>query len=66
MITNKKECLNNDCQQVHEYQQQKKNVKAMIVNNSSNINKQKRMFVDIGGIVDNHCLNILFWLTIIV
>ena len=25
-INNKKECLNNDCQQVHEYQQTKKKV----------------------------------------
>jgi hypothetical protein len=40
--TNKKESLNNDCQQFLQYQQTKKKVKTMIDNDSTNINNNNK------------------------
>jgi hypothetical protein len=38
---NKKESLNSDGQQFHQYQQNKRKLKTVMVNNSTNINNTK-------------------------
>ena len=40
-INKTKESLNSDCQQFHQYQQNKRKFKTVMVNNSTNINKTK-------------------------
>ena len=50
-----KESLNSDGQQFHQYQQNKESLNSGMVNNSTNINFL--CFVDIGGMVNRHCLN---------
>jgi hypothetical protein len=50
-INSTKESLTSDGQQFHQYQQNKRKLKTVMINNTT--------VVDIGGIVDHHCLNFL-------
>jgi hypothetical protein len=52
-IKKAKESLNSDGQQFHQYQQNKRKFKQWLTIPLS--------FVDIGGIVDHHCLNFLLF-----
>jgi hypothetical protein len=75
-IKKTKERLNSDGQQFHQYQQNRENLNSdgqqfhQYQQNRENLNSDGRQFhqyqvffcfVDIGGIVDHHCLNFLLF-----
>jgi hypothetical protein len=53
-----KESLNSGGQQFHQYQQNKLSPKESLNSDGQQFHRYLR-FVDIGGIVDHHCLNFL-------